>query len=195
MQTIHSGIFKPTHPASPQRMLAGALCMGAMLFAIQATAQPRAETATLERLRVISTETHRFELNTSTDKKLVPIPAQTKGRTIRGEIACEWQSNAVLHNWYPFRYYMYKTTPGLSLIGGGGLNKQAAYAYTATEQDEAANAGYLFSAHLNHAQVTGQCMLTVTISEQIPLSTAPQPKQSLPAPEVPKLQRIPRPPQ
>jgi hypothetical protein len=195
MQTIYPQKFEEAYQVDHKTLIAGVLFIGILLLSTQAIAQPRAETATLEKLRVISTETHRFELNTSTDKKLVQIPAQAAGRTIRGEIACDWQSNAVLHNWYPFRYYMYKSTPGLSLIGGGGLNQQATYAYTTTEQDEAGNAGYLFSAHLNHAQVSGQCVLTVTISEQIPLSTAPQLRQIPSSPETPKLQRIPRPPQ
>jgi len=53
------------------------------------------------------------------------------------------------------------------LIKGGGLTSQKAYSYTATEADQTSKATYEFSAHLNHAQVTGQCLLTVKITEVV----------------------------
>jgi hypothetical protein len=176
-------------------LLAGGL-LGFVMLASSAMAQPIGEATTLDKVHVVSTETHQFALTTSTDKKLVSVPAQPEGRTISGEIACDMQTQAVLQNWYPFRYYLYKKVGGqLSVIGGGGLStNNKTYSYTATKADETSNATYLFSAHLNHAQVTGQCSLTVKITEVVQLDVAPQPMRRLPVPESPKLQRIPRPP-
>jgi len=157
-------------------------------------AQPGGESATLDKVHVISTETHQFSLTTSTDKKIINVPAQPEGRTVSGEIVCNMQTQAELHNWYPFRYYLYKKVGGqLNLIKGGGLGTtKQTYSYTATKADETSNATYLFSAHLNHAQVTGQCTLTVKITELV--NVAPQKMRRLPALESPKMQRIPRPP-
>lgn len=176
-------------------LLAGGL-LGSVMFTLPAAAQPIGEAATLDRVNVVSTETHQFALTTSTDKKIVNVPAQPEGRTVSGEITCDMQTEAVLNNWYPFRYYLYKKVGGqLSVIGGGGLGtNNKTYSYTATKADETSNASYLFSAHLNHAQVTGQCSLTVKITEVVQLDMAPQPMRRLPVPESPKLQRIPRPP-
>jgi len=172
----------------------GGLLLGSTMLSPLAMAQPGVETATLDKVKVVSTETHQFSLTTSTDKKIVNIPAQPEGRTVSGEILCDMQTQAELHNWYPFRYYLYKRDGGqLNLIKGGGLGTgKHTYSYTATKADETSNATYVFSAHLNHAQVTGQCSLTVKITEVVPLNVAPKQMRQLPAPESPKLKRIPR---
>lgn len=172
----------------------GGLLLCSTMLSLPAAAQPASVTAT--KVKVLSTETHQFALTTSTDKKIINIPTQPEGRTVSGEIVCNMQTQAVLNNWYPFRFYMYKSVGGqLNLIKGGGLSTtKQTYSYTATKADDTSKAKYLFSAHLNHAQVTGQCSLTVSITEEVPLSTAPKIRQ-LPAPKSPTLQRIPRPPQ
>jgi hypothetical protein len=175
----------------------GGLLLGSTILSPLAMAQPIGQAATLDKVHVISTETYQFPLTTSSDKKIVNVPTQPEGRTISGEIACDMQTQAELHNWYPFRYYMYKRVAGkLSLINGGGLStNKHTYSYTVTKADETNNATYVFSAHLNHAQVTGQCSLTVKIVEAVRMKISPKKIQRLPAQESPKLKRIPRPPQ
>lgn len=171
----------------------GGLLLCSTMLSLPAMAQPAGVAST--RVKVVSTETHQFALTTSTDKKIVNVPTQPEGRTVSGEIVCNMQTQAVLNNWYPFRFYMYKSVGGqLNLIKGGGLGTtKQTYSYTATKADDTSKATYLFSAHLNHAQVTGQCSLTVSITEVVPLSVAPKIRR-LPTPESPTLQRIPRPP-
>lgn len=171
----------------------GGLLLGSMMLSPLAIAQPGGQTASLDKVRVVSTDTYQFPLTTSSDKKIINVPVQPEGRTVSGEILCNMQTQAELHNWYPFRYYMYKRVGGqLSLIKGGGLStSKYAISYTATKADETSHATYEFSAHLNHAQVTGQCSLTVKITEVV--HVAPQQMRRLPALDSPKLKRIPRP--
>ncbi|MET0084445.1 MAG: hypothetical protein ABW079_15665 [Sedimenticola sp.] len=208
MRPLHLQVSrKVTRPGTPMLHVGGILLCTTLLSPL-AMAQSGGMSTTLDKVRVVSTETHQFSLNTSTAKKIVNIAEQPEGRTISGEIACSMQTQAVLNNWYPFRYYMYKRINGqLKLINGGGLTSNKTYTYTATKSDEDSNAKYLFSAHLNHAQVTGQCSLTVKITEVVP-HAAPQRMRRPPTlqnpdsqqrtrplvPQSQKLQPIPRPP-
>jgi len=163
------------------------------MFAPLAMAQPPVgQTATLDKVRVVSTETYQFPLNMSSDKKVITVPALAEGRTLSGEILCNMQTQAELHNWYPFRYYMYKQVGGqLSLIKGGGLStNKYIISYTATKADANSNSKYVISAHLNHAQVTGQCSLTVKVTEIV--HVAPQQMQRPPALQSPQLKRMPK---
>lgn len=170
----------------------GGLLLGSTMLSPLAIAQPGVETATLDKVRVVSTETYQFPLTTSADKKIINVPTQPEGRTVSGEILCDMQTQAVLNNWYPFRYYLYKRVGGqLNLIKGGGLgSSKYTISYTTTKADETGNATYVFSAHLNHAQVTGQCSLTVKVTEVV--NVAPKQLKQLPVPDSQKLKRIPR---
>lgn len=183
-------------PGLPLLCVGGLLLVSSMLYA-PAMAQPVGGTATLDKVHVVSTETYQFPLTTSSDKKIVNVPTQPDGRTISGEIDCDMQNQVEMHNWYPFRYYLYKRVGGqLNLIKGGGLStNKHSYSYTATKADETNNATYVFSAHLNHAQVIGQCSLTVKVTEVVKMQVAPKKLQRLPPQERPKYQRLPRPPQ
>lgn len=169
------------------------LLLGTMLVPPLVQAQPIGQSATLERERVVSTQTHQFPLNTSSSKKVIAVPTQPEGRTVSGEIQCAMQTEAEMHNWYPFRYYLYKKVNGqLSVIKGGGINpNKHTYRYTVTAGDENSNASYVFSAHLNHAQVTGQCTLIIKVTEMVQMNRAPRPAMPLTSPESPRLQRIP----
>jgi len=183
-------------------LTAGGLLLGSTMFSPLAMAQPpgqtasldKGQTASLDKVRVVSTETYQFPLTTSSDKKVITVPALAEGRTLSGEILCNMQTQAELHNWYPFRYYMYKQVGGqLSLIKGGGLGaSKYTISYTATKADASSNAKYVISAHLNHAQVTGQCSLTVKVTELV--HVAPQQMKPMPSLDSPQLKRIPRPP-
>ncbi len=173
--------------------LGAGLLIGAMLLSPLAVAQPVGQSATLERQKVVSEQTHQFPLTTSSSKKVIAVPTQPEGRTVSGEIQCAMQTEAEMHNWYPFRYYLYKKVNGqLSVIKGGGINpNKHTYAYTVTQGDENSNASYVFSAHLNHAQVTGQCTLVIKVTEMVQMNRAPRPAMPLTAPDSPRLQRIP----
>ncbi len=169
MQSLRLQVsHRVTRPRTPLLHIGGVL-LCSMLLSPLVLAQSTAITATLDKVRVISTETHQFSLTTSSDKKVINVPTQPEGRTISGKINCNMQTQATLNNWYPFRYFMYKRVGGkLSLISGGGLTSNKTHTYTATKGDENNSAKYVFSAHLNHAQVTGQCSLTVKITEVVP---------------------------
>ena len=182
---------RATRPGA-QLLVVGGLLLGSTMLSPVALAQPGGLSASLDKVRVVSTETYQFPLTTSSEKKLVNVPTQPEGRTVSGEILCNMQTQAVLHNWYPFRYYMYKRVGNqLSLIKGGGLGtSKYTISYTATKADEASKATYLISAHLNHAQVTGQCSLTVKITEVV--HVAPKQMKKPPALEKPKLKVVPR---
>lgn len=176
----------------------GALCLlvggllGSIMHSPLAMAQPGGETASLSKVNVVSSETYQFPLTTSADKKIVNVPTQPEGRTVSGEILCNMQNQVEMHNWYPFRYFLYKRVgTQLSLIKGGGLSTtKYAISYTTTKADDDSNATYVFSAHLNHAQVIGQCSLTVTVTEMVDM--APQQLKQLPVPDSQRLKRIPR---
>lgn len=170
----------------------GGVLFGSLIFTPLAMAQPPVQTATLDKVRVVSSETYQFPLTTSSDKKTVNLPTQPEGRTVSGEIHCTMQNEVQMHNWYPFRYFLYKRVGGqLSLIKGGGLSTNPyTIAYTATKADETSNATYVFSAHLNHAQVIGQCSLTVKVTEVV--HVAPKTMKRPPTLDDPKLKRVPR---
>ena len=193
MRLLHRQVQGRATRPGPSFSHVGGVLICAMLFSPLAIAQPLGMSTTLDKVRVVSMETHQFSLTTSTDKKVINVPTQPEGRTVSGEILCNMQTQATLNNWYPFRYYLYKQVGAqLSLINGGGLStNKHTYAYTVTQYDDSSNAKYVFSAHLNHAQVTGQCTLTIKITEVVP-HVAPQPIQQPPVPLSPKLQPAPR---
>ena len=187
-QQVSDGATKP----GVRLLTVGGLLLGASVLSPLAMAQPGVETATLDKVKVVSTETYQFPLTTSSDKKIINVPTQPEGRTVSGEILCNMQNQVEMHNWYPFRYYLYKRVGNqLSLIKGGGLStSQYTISYTATKADADSNATYVFSSHLNHAQVIGQCSLTVKVTEMV--NMAPQQMKKLPALDSQKLKRIPR---
>ena len=192
MRPHHQQVSDGATKSGVRLLTVGGLLLGASVLSPLAMAQPGVETATLDKVKVVSTETYQFPLTTSSDKKIINVPTQPEGRTVSGEILCNMQNQVEMHNWYPFRYYLYKRVGNqLSLIKGGGLStSQYTISYTATKADADSNATYVFSSHLNHAQVIGQCSLTVKITEMV--NMAPQQMKKLPALDSQKLKRIPR---
>jgi len=54
----------------------GGILLASMMLSPLVMAQRIGQTATLDKVRVVSTETHQFSLTTSTAKKIIYIPTQ-----------------------------------------------------------------------------------------------------------------------